>query len=453
MSGRSLTLRLLVAGFVAMLAALTLAGFALAFLFERHVERRAVAEADAQLRTLIAGSSLSETGAVTVANPPGDPQFGEAYSGLYWQIQSDGIVLARSRSLWDEEISLPSDEVPEGGVHVHDVKGPRGAALLAVERSVLLTSGGVVRPYRMVVARDYAEIDTARNAFSRDLAVALALLGVVLAAASVVQIRFGLRPLNAIRAELHHVRSGAQSRLPAVFPREVIPLAVEINALLDERDISIERARGRAAELAHGLKTPLTALNADARKLRERGQIDIADDIEALGAMMHRNVLRELTRARIVGRRGGAPQVRIRRVAEGVAAAVAKTPAAIGKAFEFDIDSDFSTSIDRTDLEELLGNLIENATRYAVSTVRITVAADPGILRLAVCDDGQGLKPDQMARLMRRGEQQTTASDRAGLGLSITRELVDAYGGTICLGRSDLGGLSVRISIPCPTPS
>ncbi|RTL80053.1 MAG: HAMP domain-containing histidine kinase [Hyphomicrobiales bacterium] len=448
MSGRSLTLRLLAAGFVAMLAALALAGFALAFLFERHVERRAVAEADPQLRTLIAGSSLSETGALTVATPPGDPQFAEAYSGLYWQIQSDGIVLARSRSLWDEEISLPPDEVPDGGVHVHDVKGPRGATLLAVERSVLLTSGGVARVYRMVVTRDRAEIERARNAFSRDLTVALTLLGVVLAAASVAQIRFGLRPLNAIRDELHHVRSGAQLRLPAVFPREVIPLADEINVLLDERDIAIEQARGRAADLAHGLKTPLTALNADARKLRERGQIDIADDIEALGAMMHRNVLRELMRARIVGRRGGAPLVRIRPVAEAVAAVVAKTPAATGKAFEFDIDSDFSLSIDRADLEELLGNLIENATRHAVSTVRIRVGADRNALRLAVCDDGQGLEPDQMTRLMRRGEQQTTSSDGAGLGLSIARELVEAYGGTIWLGRSDLGGLSVEVSVP-----
>lgn len=453
MSGRSLRLRLLVAGFAAMLAALALAGVALAILFERHVERRAIAEADGQLRTLIAGATLSESGALTLATPPSDPQFAQAYSGSYWQVQTDQETLARSRSLWDEELTLPQDELSVGGVHVHDLKGPRGAILLAVERTALLTSGGVARPYRMVVAQDRAEIARARNAFSRDLVVALALLGFALGAGSVAQVHYGLRPLSAIRHQLHRVRSGAQLRLPADFPLEVIPLADEINVLLDERDTAIARARGRAADLAHGLKTPLTALNADVRRLREVGQVGIADDIGALGAMMQRHVHRELTRARIVGRHTGAPLIRVRPVAEALAAVVAKTPAATGKAFEFDIDDDFSMAIDRADLEELLGNLVENAMRHAASVVRISAGVEPEVQRVVVCDDGAGLDPEQLTRLTRRGEKLDENGGGAGLGLSIAREVVDAYGGAMRLSRNDLGGLSVDISVPRTKPN
>jgi signal transduction histidine kinase len=194
-------------------------------------------------------------------------------------------------------------------------------------------------------------------------------------------------------------------------------------------------------------------LNADVRRLREVGQVGIADDIGALGAMMQRHVHRELTRARIVGRHTGAPLIRVRPVAEALAAVVAKTPAATGKAFEFDIDDDFSMAIDRADLEELLGNLVENAMRHAASVVRISAGVEPDVQRVVVCDDGAGLDPEQLTRLTRRGEKLDENGGGAGLGLSIAREVVDAYGGAMRLSRNDLGGLSVDISVPRTKPN
>ena len=448
MSRVSLRLRLLVAGLAAMLAALTLAGFALTLLFERHVERRAVAEAEAHLRTLITGASVSEAGKLLLASLPADPNFNDAYGGLYWQAQEGRSILARSRSLWDAELSLPNDELADGSVHVHPLSGPRKSSLLAVERSVLLTSGGQTRPYRLVVAVDRKEILQARNDFLRDLVVALGLLALALAGAFIAQIRVGLNPLKAVQQSLTRIRTGLQPRLPTDFPAEVTPLASEINTLLDERDAAIERARGRAADLAHGLKTPLTALNANVRRLRDVGQAQTADEIEALGAMMQRHVQRELARARLAGRTSRGQALALRPVIEGVAAAVARAPFATGKAFDFDLDDNQTVEIDRADLEELLGNLIENATRHASAVVRIHAVAGPRSLMLEVADDGPGLNERDRQRLLQRGARLDLSGNGAGLGFSIVGDVVAVYGGTFTLGVADLGGLSARVTLP-----
>ena len=448
MSRVSLQLRLLVAGLAAMLAALALAGFALTLLFERHVERRAIAEAETHLRTLIAGATVAPGARLVLDSLPADPRFAEAYSGLYWQVQPPGGALMRSRSLWDAELPLPADDLGHGGGHVHTLSGPRKATLLAVERAVLLTSEGSAQTYRMVVAIDRKEIVQARNAFLRDLVMALGLLALALAVAFVAQIRVGLSPLKAVQLSLSRIRSGLQPRLPPDFPSEVTPLATEINTLLDERDAAIERARGRAADLAHGLKTPLTALNANVRRLREAGQAQTADEIEALGAMMQRHVQRELARARLAGRNNRGAALRLRPIVEGVASAVACAPSSEGKAFDLDFEPDMTIEMDRADLEELLGNLIENATRHARSVVRIRAEATPHLLTLDVGDDGPGVSEKDRQKLLVRGARLDLSGNGAGLGFSIVSDVVSAYGGTFALGVSDLGGLSATLTLP-----
>jgi len=449
MSGRSLQLRLLTAGLAAMLVAVAAAAFALTLLFERHVERRALAEAGAHLRGMIASATLGGDGVFVIGAPPADPLFEQAYSGLYWQAQSGTQVLARSRSLWDVDLLLPEDELIGGAVHVHSLAGPRGAQLLAVERGLILTGPHGASAYRLVVAMDRREIVQARNAFLRDLVIALGVLGLALSAAFVAQVRIGLRPLSTVRDQVQRIRSGQLPRLGADFPREVTPLADEINTLLDERDAAIARARGRAADLAHGLKTPLTALNGDVRRLRQAGQGPIADQIEALGAMMQRHVQRELARARLAGRDGRVmADHRLRPVVEGIAAAVARTPDAAGKAFDFDFDPDLVIGMERADLEELLGNLIENAARHARSLIRIGASITDGRAVLMVEDDGPGIGACDMERLLKRGERIDLSGSGAGLGLSIVDEVASAYDGSITLAASPLGGLAVSIVLP-----
>lgn len=447
MNRGSLQLRLLFAGLAAMVVALVLAGFVLTWLFERHVERRAVAEAEIHLRTLIAGASLDKDSKLLLASAPADPQFGEAYGGLYWQVQDGAGVLARSRSLWDAELALPADHIPDGGVHIHDIPGPRKATLLAVERGFFLTGPGGALPYRIAVAVDRKEIVRARNDFIRDLAIALGLLGLALGAAFVAQVRIGLQPLKAIRDNVLNIRAGKQPRLAADFPTEVMPLADEINILLDERDAAIEKARGRAADLAHGLKTPLTALNGDVRRLREAGQARIADEIESLGAIMQRHVQRELARARLAGRSSALPTVRLRPIVEGIAAAVARTPAAQDKAFDLDVDADTMIEMDRADLEEMIGNLMENAARHARGIIRMHAERSEAGLVLMVEDDGAGVGEKDIERLMQRGVRLDLSGNGAGLGFSIVKDVVMAYGGTLTLGRSSLGGLRAEIRL------
>ena len=444
MSGKSLQVRLLAAGLVAMLAALGLAGAGLTLLFERHVERRAVSEAEAHLRTLIAGAGLDAQGRLTLAAVPADPKFAGAYGGLYWQARLDGAPALRSRSLWDVELALPDDAPRDGEAHLHDIAGPRGARLLAVERMARIGEETQARRLRVVVAQDRAIVAAARDAFARDLALALAALAAALALASFVQVRVGLGPLRAVRARLAQVREGAEARLPDVFPREVTPLAAEINTLLDARDAAIARARGRAADLAHGLKTPLTALAAQVRRLREAGQGAVADDIEALGAMMRRHVERELSRARIGGRRAGAGPTRLRPIVESICAAVARAPQAEGKGFDIDVDPALEARIDRADLEELLGALIENAARHARAVVRVAAARQDGALILEIADDGPGLAPEEAEQLSGRGERRDASPDGAGLGLALAADVAAAYGGALAFARAAEGGLSVR---------
>ena len=411
----------------------------------RHIERRAVAEAETMLRVLIAGAQFDGDQLVVAATS--DPRFGEVYSGLYWQAHEGPTTLARSRSLWDVVLRPPADALSDGAAHVHALKGPRGATLLAVARVAVLTTARGGRRGRWIVALDRAELTRSRDDFARDLALGLVLLAGALAAASVAQVDVGLRPLREVRAQLSAVRSGDRRRMSESFPREVLPLAAELNLLLDERDAALLRARGRAADLAHGLKTPLSALAAHMRALRARGEGATAAAVDALAAMMRRHVDRELARARAAAGRSPRQRAIVRGVAEDVAAAAARMPAAQGKAFDFDLDADLTLPIDRTDLEELLGNLVDNAARHARATVTIAAQADPPWLE--VRDDGPGLDASAARRSPIRGER-LDEGDGDGLGLAIVADLAEAYAATLTLGPAPEGGLAARVTFRAP---
>ena len=331
MTRNSLWLRLVVGGAAAILVALTIAGIALTVLFERHVARTIAGDLDVHLRQLLAGIDVDPEGRLIVTRPPADPRFADPLSGLYWQIGDDRGQLLRSRSLWDTTLSLPVDEVVAGDVHHHEATGPAGARLLIAERQVRLTIASQSVPVRAAVAVDLARVTAAGTAFAKELAVALALLGLVLAAATSVQVALGLRPLDALRKGIADIRSGGSLRLPQAVPTEVLPLVEEVNALLDSQDQEIEHSRGRAADLAHGLKTPLAALAADAARLRERGESTIALDIEVVGDTMRRHVDRELARARVRGRarRGTGASTELAPLVRSLIATLSRTPSGV----------------------------------------------------------------------------------------------------------------------------
>jgi signal transduction histidine kinase len=445
----SLRRRLLAAGAASILIALTLAGLGLTLLFERHVERRVVVELELDLRQLIGHLARGENGALLLERPLADPRFEAPLSGLYWQITEEpgGIVL-RSRSLWDGTLDLPPDSLRTGEVHRHTIAGPAGATLLILERHIALPQrlgGGSVRA---AVAIDRGEIHVAGRAFARELAPSLVVLAAVLIAAAWAQVRVGLRPLDAIRRRLAAIRTGATARLGTDFPEEVQPLAAEVDSLLDTQDATIERARARAADLAHGLKTPLTVLADDAQQLRARGEAELADEIAALVEGMRRHVERELARARAgVRARGGASQP-VCPIAAQVVEVMRRTPRGKELGWHIDIPSDLTVGIDAEDLAEMLGNLVENAAQWARTSVRLGGWHDSDGTGLLVEDDGPGIPDHDIETVLARGGRLDATKPGAGLGLAIVGDLVETHGGSLVLSRSPLGGLRAELRLP-----
>ncbi|ABD90453.1 sensor histidine kinase [Rhodopseudomonas palustris] len=443
MTGHSLRLRLIAGGAAAILIALTVAGFGLTVLFERHVTRSVVDDLDVHLKQLLAGLDVDADGKPIVARPPADPRFSDPLSGLYWQISDDRSELLRSRSLWDSMLALPADEVASGEVHHHTLKGPAGAQLMTAERQVTLTLRDQPTAVRAAVAIDMARVSAASAAFAKDMVVALGILGVVLAIATSVQVMLGLRPLDALRHGIADVRSGHSRRLPAAVPTEVLPLVEEVNGLLAAQEREIERSRGRAADLAHGLKTPLAALAADAGRLRERGEAGLARDIEAVGDAMSRHVDRELARARVRGEPGRSLGVatELAPLTRSLVAILSRTPAGAAIGFDIQVADDVTLPLDRADLAEVLGNLLDNATRHAASKVRIVAAADAGGLGVVIEDDGAGIAAAARSAALERGIRLDQRGEGSGLGLAIVQDVLEAYDWTLSLEVSELGGL------------
>lgn len=449
MNRGSLRFRVLAVGVAAALLIAIVAGLGLLLLFERHVERRMVLELDAHLRPLASGIELAGDGTLRLGREPVEPRFGEPLSGLYWQIcpASSGAVL-RSGSLNGETLALPVDMPQPGQMQVHRLSGPQGSSLLAVERRIELSALAGGRSIRAVVAIDRAEVHAAGLAFTADLAPSLVVLAVLLVVAACFQASIGLKPLGAIRRRLTEVREGQRARLGHAFPDEIRPLAAEVDHLLDARDAAIERARERAANLAHGLKTPLTVLRSDMEELRRRGETRIADEVESIADDMQRHIERELARARTGATGWADPLHPVRPVAERIVAALRRIPKGEGIEWEILIAPTLAGPLDTQDLAEMLGNLIDNAMKWTTEKIRIAGRHEADALILAVDDDGPGIPESQVVTVLARGGRVDETQPGTGLGLAIVGDLAEAYGGTLSLGRSDLGGLSVRISLP-----
>jgi signal transduction histidine kinase len=444
MTRGSLRWRLLVAAAVSILAALTLSAFGLTLLFERHVERRVVSELDLSLDQIIAALDRDAGGAITMTAALADPRFAQPLSGLYWQVQTADAVL-RSRSLWDAELALPRDSLAGGAVHQHRIVGPGEAELLAVERSVTLPGrlgGGTVRA---AVAIDSADIASATRAFATDLLPYLALIAALLIAAAYAQVAIGLKPLAAVRDRLAAIREGGARRLGQSFPDEILPLAAEVDALLDARESQVEKARTRAADLAHGLKTPLQVLAGDVERLRRKGEMEMAAEVEQVATAMRRHVDRELARARLAA---GSPDARSRiaEVVGRVIAVIARTPAGARLDWKVEIPESIVARIDADDLAEALGNLVENAARHARSRVSVRARSGGGLVIVTVADDGPGIPQDRLDQALARGGRLDKLGGGAGLGLAIVRDIAEAWGGRLEI-HTGRGGLQADVSV------
>ncbi len=444
MTSGSLRLRLLAGGVGALMLALILAGFGLLYLFERQYLRSLSKTLTTELAQALAAIEVDSSGNLALSREPVDPRFDVPLSGLYWQITSDGGALLRSRSLWDASLALPQDDVQSGETHEHRIPGPKHSRLIALERAISVDRDGTPIRIRAAFAADLAEVEAARRAFLFDLVPALALLGGVLATAMWIQVSIGLSPLSKLQDAISRIKIGQARRIEGTPPKEVAPLVSEINGLLADQEAALDKARARAADLAHGLKTPLAALAADVRSLNEKGEAELAARIGQVAETMRRHIERELSRQRL---RASPTSVvtsasDLKGLIQSLVALNRRTAHGRNIEFEIAIAPDHSATLDKTDLAEVLGNLIENATRHAVSRVRIC-SLEGG--KLAIEDDGPGIPEAELARVIQRGLRLDEREGTTGLGLAIVDEVLATYGRSLTLERSELGGLRAVI--------
>lgn len=433
---QSLRLRLLVFAGGAIALALAMAWAMLGILFERHAERQLRSELERHGLSLIAAATIDPNGIPALTRQPSDPRFARPASGLYWLLKGPNGEL-RSRSLWDGQLDSPV--VNRGAWQAIKSAGPFEASVLSVSRKIKPSSnGGIVH---VTVAADRAPLTKARREFERETAIFLSLLWLLLAAAAWFQVRMGLRPLTAISNELNHMSQAADARLEvSAHPLEVRPLTEAINKVANQRADDILRARQRAQDLAHALKTPLTALRLQIGAL----PTDLANDMIRSLSLVSGAVESELARA---GVPSASSQVALESVVDRLIAVVSRTPSGATIKFHADIPADLYIPMPEAAALEAIGALIENASRFAQSTVIIAARATP-TLWVTVTDNGPGIPADLRQAALTRGSRLDERSGSHGLGLAIAQDLVIANGGALDLEDAPSGGLTVRIQWP-----
>lgn len=443
----SLRLRLLAAGAVLVVVALAAAGIALSSLFRAHLDAQYETELVLQLDGLTAALQLDADGMPSLRNLPTDSRFAIPYGGRYWQIELPGVPELRSRSLWDRALPLAEDQPAPGLLDRHEVDVLGIGQVRVVERLVRFDQA-TDQAIRVAVAMPVAEIAAVAGRFDRLLLTTLTLLAAGLVAASALQVAVGLAPLARLGRVLAGVRAGDTRRLEGVFPLEVRPLIDELNGLLAEQERTLERARGQAADLAHALKTSLQLLLVEADRLQPDNDAH-AQTIRAEAGRMRAVIDRHLARARLQGtKHTRGPAVEVSACARAVVRVLEPVAMARAVTIECDVDRDLHYAGDRADLEEIVGNLVDNACKWARSRVRISGSIEADVLRLLIEDDGPGLEEAQRDRAFARGRRLDETVAGSGLGLAIARDLAEACGGWITLSSTTFGGLAATVCLP-----
>lgn len=445
---KSITGRLLLASLVWVFLLLVVGGVVLSAVFRDHVET----EFDLRLRqtmdTMIGVSDVDAEGHITFSRSLSDQRFNEPYSGWYWQVVADGMVPVRSRSLWDQELTVDfsHDSFPW---LIYETGGPDGQRIRVLERDVTLP--GTASSFRFIVAGDVSEVKGHIARFNRIIAWSLGILGAGVLIALVMQVRFGLSPLRQVEGGLMAIRAGERKRLPKDAPFEIRRLVDEMNAVLAQNEKLIERARTQVGNLAHALKTPLAVIT---NELEHRKKSKFVDMISRQISIIRRHVDHQLARARAIGH---SRHIKAKTDVEACIINIGRTIQRIYKDrklnLRVEIQPDLKFQGEKQDLEEILGNLLDNAAKWAKSTIHVTAVSKRRkgkALRilLAIEDDGPGVTRNQRPALYKRGKRLDEAIPGSGLGLAIVKDLAQIYGGTAHLKRSNLGGLRVEVELP-----
>lgn len=436
MTGGSIRARLIAGTTIWLIAALAIGGLALSAAFRRSVEAAFDARLQSLLLAVIAALDVPPDGPVRLARDVPHPDFDRVYSGWYWQV-ADGDTRLLSRSLWDA--TLPDAGESTGG---QPLDGPRQEPLRAVSR--MLRYPTHVQPISVTVAGPQRELDDEIAGFNRLLLLSLGALALGLIAAVALQVGYGLRPFRRLASELDAVRAGRRARLAAGYPTEIEPLVETMNAVLDQDARRVERARALAGNLAHGLKTPLSVLGVEAARATPDGARIAAQVGRMTGLIDH-----HLARAAAVGA-GEAIAIRtpLRPIVAELRAMLLRVHAERRLTIDVEVDDALAFAGERQDLEEMLGNLIDNACKWAANGVSVRARRAGGQLEIAVEDDGPGLPDEQVDAALQRGVRLDRSEPGSGLGLAISADLAGLYAGELSLNRGPLGGLRAVLRLP-----
>jgi signal transduction histidine kinase len=458
----SLATRLFVSATAWVVVILLITGIVLSSVYRSASERAFDRRLNLYLRTLVADVATPDEPPDKQMQSLGEPLFELPLSGWYWQVtrtDTEKPDVRSSRSLWDKKLPRLEEqgvELSAAGIRIGYVDGPEGQTLRMVERPVDLGADG---KYLVMVAGDASEIFEETRAFDYYLGGTFAALSVVLVLTTIFQVRFGLAPLKRISDAIADIRSGRAERLEGEFPVEIAPLARETNALLDANREIVERARTHVGNLAHAIKTPLSVIVNEASA---RGGDAFAAKVLEQADVMRDQVAHHLERARIAAR------LTIIGTVTDVAPAIDALRRTMEKihrerGIDIEVEADRSAKFrgERQDLEEMAGNLVDNACKWAESRVFIEVLvqrAGAGLrtdaveggptLRIIVDDDGRGLSPTERDQVSRRGQRLDESKPGSGLGLSIVVDLAALYGGSLTLGTAPIGGLRAELVLP-----
>ena len=452
MPASSLALRLFLSATAWTVVILFATGIILSSIYREAVERSFDRRLGVYLRTLVADVVAPEQSADRAEPTLGEPLFDLPLSGWYWQVTRLGATkpdVRSSRSLWDSNLPVLDDaEAPIGadGTRHGYVTGPEDQRLRIVERNVDLGEDG---RYLIAVGGDPQEIDDETRSFDQALIVTFGTLTLVLIFITMFQVRFGLAPLKRISELLAAIRTGTAERLEGSFPVEIAPLARETNALIEANREIVERARTHVGNLAHALKTPLSVIFNEAAA---RGEDTFAAKVIEQTNIMRDQIAHHLERARLAARLKVVGSVTdVVPVVTALTRTMEKIYQPRGIAIDLHAPAQVRFRGERQDLEEMVGNLVDNASKWAQMRVNVEVVPDIGarpMVRIVVDDDGPGLSPGQRDQVARRGRRLDETKPGSGLGLSIVVELSTLYGGSLALSTAPIGGLRAELVLP-----
>jgi len=458
MKRNSLSRRLFFSSALWTLLVLPFTGAVLISLYRDAVERSFDARLNQYLEYLIAVTSPDQGLDLVEPTALGEPLFSLPFSGWYWQIKgtADPGFMFKSDSLVSEALVLPSERgVTPDATEIRKayLDGPEKQTLRILEREIAITEKEQQKRYLYAMAGDASEIEIEVDAFATMLGVAFCMLGAGLLIATFFQVRFGLRPLNDIRDRLQAIRSGQAAKLEGNPPEEIQPLQEELNALIRSNQDIIERARTHVGNLAHALKTPLSVITNEARATDGEFAAKVAEQ----AALMREYITHHLTRAQVAARVsivGGVTDVS--ETLNSISRALSRIYTERNLTFTVDCPPEAKFRGEKQDLEEMMGNLLDNACKYANSRIAITVsverpaksATSANHLQVLIDDDGPGLSEAELKSAIIRGKRLDETQPGSGLGLSIVADLSAMYYGSFELLRSPAGGLRAKLMLP-----